>query len=308
MSRAVAISGWGAALPPTVVTNHDMEARFKTTDEWIVERTGIRSRHIGAATSELAAEAGRRALESAGVDAADVDLLVVSTSTPDRAVPPTSVRVHHQLGLGGGAFDLNAACSGFVYALVACSSMVKAGAEKALVIGSDVMSRITWTDRSTAVLFADGAGAVVLEASAGDDMLISQDLGIDGSAEPLIYCEHGGQLHMEGQEVFRRAVRIVVESVGTTLERAKLTVDDIDLFVPHQANRRIIEAANNRLGISMERTLVSIDHTGNTSSASVPIALAEAADSSRLKPGDVVLLSGFGAGMTWASALVRWGP
>lgn len=308
MTRSVSVTGWGASLPPQVVTNADLEERLDTTDEWIVERSGINSRRIGGTTSGLAAEAGRRALETARVDPSDIDILLLSTSTPDRAVPSTSSRVHNLLGLGGGAFDLNAACAGFVYALVAAHSLLRTGADRALVIGSDIMSRITATDRTTAILFADGAGALVLEASAGEDMLLAYDLGVDGSAEPLIYCEHGAQLHMAGREVFRRAVRVMVESVGVTLERAKLTVDDVDLFVPHQANLRIIEAANARLGIPMERTLVSIDHTGNTSSASVPIALAEAAGESRLRPGHVVLMTGFGAGMTWASAVLRWGP
>ncbi len=301
------ITGWGTALPDTVVTNADLEARLDTTDEWIVTRSGIRERRIGGTVSSLAIDAGRRALERAGLAPAQVDLLVLATCTPDLAVPATSAAVHYALGLSGGAFDVNAACSGFVYALVATHGVVSAGAaHRARLIGADCVSLLTDPDdRATAVLFADGAGAVVLEAS-DTDGLLAVDLGIDGSAHDLLTCPHGGYMAMEGKEVFRRAVRATVESAVNALERAKLTPDDIALFVPHQANLRIIEAAATRLGIPMEHVAVVVDRTGNTSSASVPLALADAADAGRLHAGDNVLMSGFGAGMAWASTVIRW--
>ncbi len=302
------ITGWGRALPPRVVTNDDFALRLDTSDSWIAERTGIRSRHMGGTTSGLAVEAGRAALARAGCAPGDVDLLVLATTTPDKMVPATSSTVHHQLGLSGGAFDINAACAGFVYALVLGDALLAAGTRRALVIGSDTLSRITdQDDRSTAVLFADGAGAVLLEAGSGPDLLLASDLGVDGSATPLLYAEHGGYMTMDGKEVFRRAVRVNVESIERVLTKARLTVKDIALFVPHQANVRIIEAVNQRINFPAERTALVLEHTGNTSSASVPLALSEAADAGRIGEGDLVLLSGFGAGMTWASAIVRWG-
>ena len=307
MSRGAVITGWGSALPATVVTNAQLEARLDTTDEWIVTRSGIRERHIGGTVSALAIDAGRRAVERAGLAPGDIDLLVLATCTPDLTVPATSAAVHYALGLSGGAFDVNAACAGFVYALVAAhGALSAAGARHVLVIGADCVSLITDPDdRATAVLFADGAGAVVLEAT-DDDGLLSVDLGVDGSAHDLLTCPHGGTMHMDGKEVFRRAVRSTVDSASHALERAKLTSDDIALFVPHQANLRIIEAAASRLDIPMDRVAVVVDRTGNTSSASVPLALADAADAGRLRAGDNVLLSGFGAGMAWATVILRW--
>jgi len=301
------ITGWGSALPDTVVTNAQLEARLDTTDEWIVTRSGIRERRIGGTVSSLATDAGRRALECAGLAPDQVDLLVLATCTPDLAVPATSAAVHYALGLSGGAFDVNAACAGFVYALVAAHGAVSSGAaHRVLLVGADCVSLLTDPDdRATAVLFADGAAAVVLEASDLDGLL-AVDLGVDGSAHDLLTCAHGGYMQMEGKEVFRRAVRITVDSATNALERAKLTPDDVALFVPHQANLRIIEAAASRLGIPMERVAVVVDRMGNTSSASIPLALADAADAGRLGPGDRVLMSGFGAGMAWASTLVRW--
>ncbi len=307
MTTGAELTGWGLALPETVVTNADLEARLDTSDEWIVERTGIRERRVGGTVSHLAVAAGMAALDRAGVRPSDVELLILATSSPDQDVPATSSVVHHRLGLTGGAYDLNAACSGFVYALVSASAMVSAGVERCLVIGADTISRITdQQDRATAVLFADGAGAVLLEATPGDGFLLSWDLGVDGSAAPILYCDRGGFLKMEGREVYRRAVRAVVDSANLALERAKLSPDEIDLLVPHQANARIIEAANARLGIPMEKTAMVIERTGNTSSASIPLALATAANEGRLHSGDRVLLCGFGAGMTWASAVIRW--
>jgi 3-oxoacyl-[acyl-carrier-protein] synthase-3 len=304
-----AVTGWGTALPDTVVTNAELEARLETTDEWIVERSGIRERHIGGSVAGLATEAGRAALARAGVAPGDVDLLLLATTTPDETVPATSAAVHGALGLSGGAADLNAACAGFVYALVLAYGALEVGAKRVLVIGADVLSRITdANDRGTAVLFADGAGAVVLEQRDSGSGLAAYDLGVDGAGHDLLVCPHGGTIAMEGREVFRRAVRITVDSAVAALEAAGVGPDDVALFVPHQANLRIIEAAAARLGIPMERTSIVLDRTGNTSSASIPLALAAAADEGRLAAGQHVLLSGFGAGMTWASAVFRWTP
>lgn len=309
MSRGAALTGWGCALPPGVVTNADFEARLETTDAWITERTGIKERRMGGTTTGLAVEAGRRAIEVAGLSPAEIDLVILSTTTPDQAVPASSGVVQDALGTVGGAMDINAACSGFVYALVTGGAMVAAGVEAALVIGSDTLSRLTdQQDRGTAVLFGDGAGAVVLQAVPGDGQLLSWDLGVDGSGQHLLYCDHGSTMVMEGKEIFRRAVRAMVESARLALERAKLGPGDIALCVPHQANLRIVEAANARIGIPMERTALVMDRTGNTSSGSIPLALVDAVESGRLSPGDNVLFCGFGAGMTWASAVLRWGP
>ena len=302
------VTGWGIALPDKVVTNDDLSARLDTSDAWITERTGIRQRHVGGTTSELAVAAGRQALERAGRAGADVDLLVLATTTPDAVVPGTSATVQDALSVAGGAFDLNAACSGFVYALVVAHGLVLAGARRILVIGSETLSRITdWDDRSLAVLVGDGAGAVVLEATDGPGQLLAWDLGADGSLRHLLKCETGGYLYMNGKEIFRHAVRAVVESSRAALDRAGLRADDVDVFVPHQANARIITAASERLGIPPKRCVVTIDRYGNTSSASIPLALADALETGRLRPGGLVLMSGFGGGMTWASAVLRWG-
>jgi len=307
MAGAV-VTGWGIAVPDKVVTNEDLSARLDTSDEWITERTGIRERRIGGTTAELAVAAGAEALARAGLDGADIDVLVLATSTPDALVPGTSATVQHGLGIGGGAFDVNAACSGFVYGLVSAHGLVLAGARRVLLVGSETLSRITdWDDRSLAVLVGDGAGAVVLEATDGPGQLLAWDLGADGSLRHLLLCDHGGYLYMNGKEIFRHAVRVVVDSSLATLGRAGLTPQDVDLFVPHQANARIITAAAQRLGIEPERCVITIDRYGNTSSASIPLALADALDSGRLQPGSVVLVSGFGGGMTWASAVLRWG-
>jgi len=306
--RGAAVSSWGAALPENVVTNADLEAKLDTNDAWIVERTGIRERRVGGTTAALATEAASRALDRAGLGPRDIDLLVLATTTPDQEVPATSADVADRLGLRGGAMDVNAACSGFVYALVAAAGMVGGGLDRVLVVGAETLSRITdQHDRTTAVLFADAAGAVVVEAVPGESKLLGYDLGADGSLRSLLYCDRGGFIVMEGQEVFRRAVRATVDSARAALERAKVSAEDIALFVPHQANLRIIDAARQRLGLPRERTAVVLDRTGNTSAASVPLALSDAADAGRVAPGDLVLLSGFGAGMTWASAVLRWG-
>ena len=238
----------------------------------------------------------------------EIDLLVLATTTPDQAVPATSSWVHNELGCRGAAFDLNAACAGFVYGLVTAVALLDAGHDRALVVGSDTLSQITdQNDRSTAVLFADGAGALVVEATEGEPLIVAHDLGLDGSLTRILYCDRGSFIVMEGRELFRRAVRATVESAERVLKQADITVEDIALFVPHQANLRIIDAVGQRLGIDPARYAISLDHTGNTSAASCAIALAEAANAGRLADGDLILFSGFGAGMTWASAIVRWG-
>lgn len=302
------ITGWGGALPEEVLTNADLERRLDTNDRWIVERTGIRERRIGGTTSGLAVAAGSAAMATAGLSPSQIDLLLVSTNTPDQPVPAAAALVQDQMGLRCGVFDLNSGCSGFVYGLVAANGLLATGLERVLVVASDTVSRIVDPeDRSTAILFGDGAGAVVVEAVPGEGALLGWDLGADGSAAPLLYQLPNGYVQMNGREVFRRAVRVTAASANAALERAKVTIDQVALFVPHQANARIIEAVSQRLGISMDRTALEVERTGNTSSGSIPHALAEAASAGRLRDGDLVLMSGFGAGMTWASAVVRWG-
>ena len=321
----VAITGWGMAVPERRVTNFDLAKIVDTNDEWITERTGIKERRVageGETTASLAIEAGMAAIKDAGIEPADIGCCIVATCTSEQPIPPTSSFVQEGLGLRCGAFDIDAACSGFVYALVAGASMVAAGAMgPVLVIGAETLTRVVDpTDRSTLVLFGDGAGAVVITPS-DEVSLLAWDLGCDGSLTGLLGIPAGGSrqpvtpealangdqwLKMDGREVFRRAVRVIVDSARATLDQAGVTADDVDLFIPHQANVRIIDSAATKLGLPPERTFVNIDRYGNTSAASVPIALAEAADAGRLDKGDLVLLSGFGAGMSWASALIRW--
>lgn len=309
MRSGLSIRGWGIALPDKIVTNADLEARLDTSDAWITERTGIKARHIGGTTGQLAVEAGRRALVSAGTDPAEIDLVVLATTTPDQTMPATASFVQEQLGLQCGAFDVNAACSGFVYALATAAGLLGMGARSALVLGADVMSTIVdQDDRATAVIFGDGAGAVVVEAVEGPGALLGFDLGSDGTARHLLYADVGGLTAMDGPEVFRRAVRVMVSSARATCERAGVDLGAVDLVVPHQANTRIIDAACHRLGIPDDRVAVVLERTGNTSAASIPLALADAADAGRLHDGALVLLVGFGAGMSWASALICWGP
>jgi 3-oxoacyl-[acyl-carrier-protein] synthase-3 len=316
------------AAPEGRLTNQDWVKLVDTSDEWITERTGIKERRVAGpeeSTATLAIDAGLAAIKSANLTPADIGACMVATVTPEQPIPFTAAYVQDGLGLRCGAFDVDAACSGFVYALVLGSSLIAtAGLDAVLVIGSETLLRIAdWSDRSTAVLFGDGAGAVVLTPSADDDCgLLSWDLGCDGSAAHLLSVSAGGSrlptsaetvaagqhyLRMEGQEVFRRAVRAIVESAAGAMDQAGVRPDDVKLFIPHQANLRIMTSAATRLGISAERMYVNVDRYGNTSAASIPLALAEAADAGRLEPGDLVLMSGFGAGMSWASALVRWG-
>lgn len=305
--RGIAITGWGMAAPDKVITNDDLSARLDTSDEWISERTGIRERRVGGTTSSLAIEAGHRALARAGRTPADIDQVVLATTTPDALVPGTATTVQDGLGVEGGAFDLNAACSGFVYGLVVTAGLIGVGAGPVLLIGSETLSRITDPDdRTMAVLTGDGAGAVVAEPTEGPGDLLSWNLNADGSLRHLLACEHGGFVHMDGKEIFRKAVRVVIQSAEQALKDAGVDASDITLLVPHQANLRIIQAAGQRLGIGEDKTAVVLDRYGNTSSASVPMALDEALSRHRVQKGDHLLLTGFGGGMTWASAVLRW--
>ena len=307
-TRGMAVTGLGSALPPTVLTNHDLEQTLDTSDSWITERTGIRERRVGGSTGALAAEAARAAMADAGVEPSSVDLLILATETPDALMPATSAAVAGELGLRCGSFDLNAACAGFTYGLVVAERLVAGGLDRVLLVGSDSMWRITdHDDRNTAVLFGDGAGALVLEATADDTAgVMGWDAGTDGTLGEILACDLGGTIRMDGRSVFKKAVRVVVESCAAALERAKLTGEDVDVFAPHQANLRIIDASADRLGIPADRCSVVLDTTGNTSAGSIPLALVAARDQGRLRDGSIVLVSGFGAGMTWASAVLRW--
>lgn len=319
------VIGWGWAVPERVVANDEITVLFDTSDEWIFERSGIRSRRVATGpfvspqpdpdaaiaglgtTATLAAQAGRAALERAGASGADIGMLVLCTTTPDLLIPATSASVAGALGIAGGAMDLNAACAGFTYGLVTAAGLLAAGTERVLLIGAETLTRATnWDDRTNAFLFGDGAAALVLEAVPGEGSLLGWDVGVDGKLVPLLYARHGSGMVMRGKEVFRRAVLATVESAAKSLEQAKVGVDEIALFVPHQANVRIMEAAASRLGIPEERVVSVIERTGNTSSASVPLALVDALESGRVRDGDLLLLAGFGAGMTWASAVWRW--
>jgi 3-oxoacyl-[acyl-carrier-protein] synthase III len=306
--RRATVTGWGTALPDKVVTNADLEATLDTSDAWITERTGIKERRVGGTTVGLSVEAGRRALERAGVEPGAVDLVILATTTPDQQMPASASAVQEALGLDCGAFDVNAACSGFVYAAITAAGLVATGMERILVIGADTMTRILdWDDRNTAILFGDGAGAAVLEATDAGGGLLAWNLHSDGSARKYLYADLGGYIQMEGREVFRRAVRVIVDSCEATMAAAGVGPDDIALLVPHQANIRIIDAACQRLGIPLERAVNNLERVGNTSAGSIPLALAEGADAGMVADGDLVLMVGFGAGMTAASAVLRWG-
>jgi 3-oxoacyl-[acyl-carrier-protein] synthase III len=303
----VRFKGWGIAVPDRVVTNDELSLTLDTSDQWITERTGIRERRIGGSAMSLGVLAGQRALDDAGCASADIDFLVLATTTPDRLTPATAPMVANQLGLKCPAMDVNAACSGFMYAVRTAQGLLETGNRRILVVGSENLSRwVDWSDRNMAVLLADGAGATVLEYDAGGTDLLSFALGADGAAADLLTCEHGGYFQMDGKEIFRRAVRVVVESSELAMKEASVTADDIALVIPHQANIRIIQAATQRLGIDMERAVVVLDRYGNTSSSSIPLAFDHARTCGRVKPGELALLTGFGAGMTWASAVIRW--
>ncbi len=322
----ISITGIGSHTPERVMTNVEIAEKVDTTDEWIVERTGIRERRVASpdeALSDIALPAASAALEQAGLDTAAIDLIVVATVTPDMLFPSTGAIIADQLGAhDAAAYDLSAGCTGFVYAVVQAHGMVAAGlADNALVIGGDVLSKIVdWTDRSTCVLFGDGAGAVVLERVDKGGFL-GFELGADGSGGPQLYMPAGGSrapataetvaagqhfAKMNGREVFKFATRVLVDSAQKVLEECDVTVDEVDVYVPHQANVRIIDHARRKLGISEERTVVNVDRYGNTSSGSIPLALSEAEADGRLAPGQMVLMTGMGAGLTWGSALIEW--
>jgi len=319
------ITGTGSYLPERVMTNHDLEQMVDTSDEWIRERTGIEQRHIaaeGQLTSDLAEQAARRALEAAGRVPEEVDLIIVATTTPDRTFPSTACLLQQKLGIHGPpAFDVQAVCTGFVYALSVADKFIKTGAARcALVVGAETLSRIVnWSDRNTCVLFADGAGAVVLEAS-DEPGLIRTDIHADGSYESLLttvkpdpettdperLADGTAFIEMRGNEVFRMAVNTLGRIVDQTMEAAGMSPDEIDWLVPHQANIRIIQATGRKLGMSMDRVVVTVDRHGNTSAASVPLALDTAVRDGRIKRGDVILTEAFGGGFTWGSALLRY--
>ena len=303
----VRFKGWGIAVPDRIVTNDELSQTLDTSDEWITERTGIRERRIGGTTKSLGALAGKRAMDDAGVGPDDIDFLVLATTTPDRLAPATAPMIANELGLSCAAMDVNAACSGFVYAVRTAQGLLETGNRRILVIGAEHLSRwVDWSDRNMAVLLADGAGAAVLEYDADVNDVLSFVLGADGSAADLLTCEHGGFFQMDGREIFRRAVRVVVDSAEKAMDAAGITAADLGLVIPHQANIRIIQAATQRLGIEMERAVVVLDRYGNTSSASIPLAFDDARKNGRIVKGEYALLTGFGAGMTWASAVVRW--
>jgi 3-oxoacyl-[acyl-carrier-protein] synthase-3 len=303
----VRFKGWGIAVPDRIVTNEELSRTLDTTDAWITERTGIRERRIGGSSMTLGTLAGQRAMDDAGVKAEDIDFLVLATTTPDRICPATAPMIANELGLNCPAMDVNAACSGFMYAVRTAYGLLETGNKRILVIGAEHLSRwVDWTDRNMAVLLADGAGATVLEFDPDGTDLLSFCLGADGSAADLLTCEHGGYFQMNGPEVFRRAVRVVVDSAEKAMASAGITSADLGIVIPHQANIRIIQAATQRLGIEMDRAVVVLDRYGNTSSASIPLAFDDARNNGRIKVGEYALLTGFGAGMTWASAIVRW--
>ena len=318
------ILGCGGYLPERVVTNDELAKSIDTSDEWIVKRTGIRQRHVAAAdekTSDLAIHAAREALAAANVAPEEIDLIVLATSTPDNTFPATAARVQAALGIKqGAAFDVQAVCTGFVFALATADNFLRTGqARTALVIGAETFSRILdWKDRGTCVLFGDGAGAVVLRGtpsngSPSERGILSTHLHSDGSGYDLLYVDGGvsttgtsGHLRMEGKEVFKYAVLRLAEVVDEALAANGLRASDVDWLVPHQANRRIIEAMGKKLGLSSDKVVVTIDRHANTSAASVPLALAEAANKGQIRPGQLVLLEAMGGGLTWGASLVRW--
>ncbi|MDP6862075.1 MAG: beta-ketoacyl-ACP synthase III [Acidimicrobiales bacterium] len=297
----------GTALPDKVVTNQDLEQMVDTSHQWIVERSGIHERRIGGTTSGLAAEAAQMAIERSGVDPASIDLLILATTSPDRQVPATASTVQELLGLRCGAMDLNAACSGFVYGLIAAHGFIQMGHSRILVIGAETLSRLTdWTDRSTCILFADGAGAAVIEKTDGPGDLHGWHVDSNGALEEALFCDFDDKIKMAGQAIFKNAVLAMENAARKSLEMADLSPDAIDLVIPHQANVRIVEASCKRLGIPYEKASMVIHRTGNTSSASIPLALEDAWTQGRVNKGDNLLLVGFGAGMTSAAAVITW--
>lgn len=323
MIRSV-VRGTGSALPRRVMKNSDFEGVVETSDEWIVQRTGIRERHIAApdeTTASLGETAARNALDAARLTPADIDLIVLATSTPNNTFPATAVEIQERLGMSHGfAFDMQAVCSGFVYAVNTADLHIRGGmSRRALVIGSETFSRLLdWNDRSTCVLFGDGAGAIVLEAAEGEGTLadrgvLAASLRSDGAHRCKLYVDGGpsttgtvGHLRMEGREVFKHAVGMISDVIETVFDQAGIAADDIDWFVPHQANKRIIDASAKKLGIAPEKVVITVDRHGNTSAASVPLALHTAVADGRIKRGDLVLLEAMGGGFTWGAVLLRW--
>ncbi|WFU48642.1 beta-ketoacyl-ACP synthase III [Sinorhizobium terangae] len=323
MIRSV-VRGFGAALPKRVMTNKEMESKVDTSDEWIVQRTGIRQRYIageGETTASLGESAARAALARADLTADDLDLIIVATSTPDNTFPATAVNIQNRLGMRhGAAFDLQAVCSGFVYAVTTADAYIRGGlAKRALVIGAETFSRILdWSDRTTCVLFGDGAGAIILEAQEGagtnaDRGVLTAQLRSDGIHGDKLYVDGGpsttgtvGHLRMEGREVFKHAVGMITDVIEAAFEATGTTADDVDWLVPHQANRRIIDGSAKKLGIPLDKVVVTVDVHGNTSAASIPLALDTAAADGRIKKGDLVMLEAMGGGFTWGSVLIRW--
>ena len=323
---AISITGVGAYAPARVLTNDDLSHMMDTSDEWIVERTGIRERRIAGdeqALSDLALPAAREALEQAGVPGPEVDLIIVATVTPDMVFPSAGAILADELGAGeAGAYDLSAGCTGFMYAIAQAYGMLAAGlAHRALVVGGDVLSRILdWSDRGTAVLFGDGAGAVVLQR-VSEGGFLGFELGADGSGGPQLFLPAGGSrapasaetvaehkhfVQMNGREVFKFATRVLVSSAQKVLAECGKSVDDVDVYIPHQANVRIMDHAAEKLGIPREKMVVNVDRYGNTSSGSIPLALADAQADGRLQDGALVLMTGMGAGLTWGSGLIEW--
>ncbi|MCD2181253.1 beta-ketoacyl-ACP synthase III [Rhizobium sp. GN54] len=323
MIRSV-VRGFGTSLPKRVLTNRELESMVDTSDEWIVQRTGIRQRYIageGETTASLGEAAAREALDRAGLTAADIDLIIVATSTPDNTFPATAVNIQNRLGMHHGyAFDLQAVCSGFVYGMATADAYIRGGlARRVLVIGAETFSRILdWTDRTTCVLFGDGAGAIVLEAQEGegtvaDRGVLTAQLRSDGAHLEKLYVDGGpsstgtvGHLRMEGREVFKHAVGMITDVIVAAFDATGLSIEDLDWLVPHQANRRIIDGSAKKLGIPLEKVVVTVDLHGNTSAASIPLALASAAADGRIKKGDLVLLEAMGGGFTWGAVLLRW--
>jgi len=303
----VRFTGWGIGLPENIVTNDDLSKTLDTSDEWIAERTGIRERRIGSSTRELGVLAATEAMKSAGVSPSDIDVLILATTTPERMAPATAPIIANDLGMNCMAMDLNAACSGFMYGVRTAQGLLETGAKRILLIGAEHLSGwVDWSDRNTAVLLGDGGGAAVLEYDENVNEILSFVLGSDGASADILTAPHEGFFYMDGPEVFRRAVRVVVDSAEKAMALAGVSADQISLVVPHQANIRIIQAVCQRLGIDMERAVITLDRYGNTSSASIPLAYYDALKNGRVKSGEYALMTGFGAGMTWASAVMKW--
>ena len=318
MTLRAVVKGVGHYLPDRVVTNADLEAKIETSDEWIRTRTGIERRHLvaeGQTTTDLAARAARAALADAGLEPDDIDTIIVATSTPDLTFPSTATMVQGELGMTRGfAFDVQAVCAGFIFALTNADGLIRSGqAKRVMVIGAETFSRLMdWEDRTTVVLFGDGAGAVILEAAEGERGILSSDLHSDGRFRDLLYVDGGtstgktGYLRMQGKEVFRHAVSKLAETAHTALDKAGLTADQVDWIVPHQANLRIISATAQKMGLPMEKVVVTVQDHGNTSAASFPLALSVGKARGQIKTGDVIVTEAIGGGLAWGSVVIRW--